>query len=227
LVPAQCPKCGAGVKLDASQEHVTCAYCGTSSFIVRDRPPPATPPPESLEPTIYVSPAKQSGLAVALVVGFIVLIAASAVYATMASEARLQAAAPAPKAAPAPTGDPNERAVTLEPPVVEAGEPIADAEQVVAAMGKSIRDCYDTALGEKPHLRGTFSLHIRVTPGATEVTVSSSELPADALECMQTSARGYSFAPQPGTTVLRVDGKLRPAVSPCACAPGDPLCQCP
>jgi outer membrane protein assembly factor BamB len=45
LVAAKCPTCGAGVKVPAGAEWITCSYCQTSAFISRAKATTASPPP--------------------------------------------------------------------------------------------------------------------------------------------------------------------------------------
>jgi ribosomal protein S27AE len=229
LVAALCPKCGAGVKLDASRDHVTCAYCGTSSFIQRDKPAPAAPSRALHESVIYVGPARNQGVLLAIVLGTLALGGGTFAFAlSNAATPRAQSATQAPSAPTQPVEPTNRPSVKLGPPVVEAGDAIDGADEVIDAMRVGIRACYDEALLSSATLHGDFSLRIKVTQRATEINVRSSELPPTLLDCIQTHVLSYSFAPQQGTSVLRADGALKPPKPPlCACLAGDPLCTCP
>jgi DNA-directed RNA polymerase subunit RPC12/RpoP len=230
LVAARCPRCGAGVKLDPTSDYVTCTYCETSSFIQRDKPPVTAHVPNPLVPVIHVPPERVTPVVIAAAVGALALVAGS-LFAVAASEAGSKKAPPLPHSAPTAVEVPSDRpAVKLAPPITEAGEPIPDAEQLIAAMSAGFLACYDEARRAGQTSGGKFALHIRVASDSTETTVESSELSASLVDCMRGATQSFRFATQSGTTVMRVDGKLTPPFTrdgqPCACIPGDPLCSC-
>lgn len=178
------------------------------------------------EPVIYVAPVSNHGVLFAVVMGALVLAAGTFAYAVSSAQTPAKSAKPAGPP-PAPPERSDRPSVKLGTPHVESGAAIEDADQVIRAMSGVILRCYEQALGERKSLHGDFSLRITVTPSSTEIRVRSSELPSDLVDCIQESVRSFSFAPQPGTTLLRVDGTLKPPdPPPCGCAPGDPLCTC-
>jgi hypothetical protein len=40
LIPANCPRCGAGLHVDAGRDQATCPYCGLTSFVEHEGAPP-------------------------------------------------------------------------------------------------------------------------------------------------------------------------------------------
>ena len=99
LVSARCPNCGAHVKLDPTQDFVTCTYCGTSALIERD---PSRERPVGT-PVIVVPPSSSAPL-VAIAVAVLVLAAASAGLVVWLSAGKTMPRPPIPGiAAPPPT----------------------------------------------------------------------------------------------------------------------------
>jgi len=68
LIPIQCPQCGSGLKVQATDEIIHCQYCQTSCFIRRPgMTMPPVVPPGMRSPTLYVDlPKRSSGVGVVL-----------------------------------------------------------------------------------------------------------------------------------------------------------------
>lgn len=76
LIKVACPQCGAGMRIDARADVVTCSFCNTSSFVHRPREP--LPPPNPTYGQINLSegqlrPAKAALVAIPIGIAAVLL----------------------------------------------------------------------------------------------------------------------------------------------------------
>ena len=117
---------------------------------------------------------------------------------------------PSPQPPPeAPTSPPAQvsnavPSAATPPAPLDAGGPVADAEQVIARLRPAFKSCYNRGLTEDPSMAGRIVVVVQVAPSGDVVNVtkdSGSGLSADVESCIMKKTAHATFSAGPGGTL--------------------------
>ena len=139
LIKVACPQCGAGMRIEANAQVVSCSYCHLSSFVHRPREPVAPAPPNYGHINLsdrQLRPAGAALIAIPIAIGAVLVVAGA-----VAALVMVRRPAPSIIAPVAPPMQPAELPGSTPGPACEKAVQCCKAVVSVGGDAKAARSC--------------------------------------------------------------------------------------